>query len=281
MIVISILAILVACSSPFLINQMVNNSYYNFTVIQECSYLSEKLTMSLYPQIYSSYLTVIKPDGLNFGKYYFAYKYLRHMNSSYGQTFVASDEYVQIKNKKILSGYPYIYDRFSIEMSLFDSANANAESNWNILTVDTRYYYAYFAFTSIGNDLEEDVWKCQNYRTADGQNLTEWIACTVEGSDRIWGITTINRSTVYYNYAGSIVAYNIFHLFMECANNPKAIEYLSNTELFGDLSGIDFAQLRESSRTTSQVVGLMMYGTGAQLKDFKDNDELVLVKIGY
>lgn len=280
-IVISILVILVACLSPFLINQMVNNSYYNITLIQECSYLSERLTMSLYPQIYSSYLTVIKPDGLSFGKYYYDFNYIRHMNTFYGQTFTASHEYVQVRNKKILSGYPYLYDLFSVEMSLFDTANADTESNWNFLTDDTRYYYAYFALTSVENNLEEDIWKCQSTYTTDGQNLTEWIACTVEGSDRIWGISTINRSTVYNNYAGSIVAYRIFHLFMNCANSPKVIEYLSNTKLFGDLSGIDFAQLRDSSRTTSQVVGLMMYGTGAQLKEFKNNDELVLVKIGY
>lgn len=271
--VILIAVIAVSVIAPFGVNWAVNAANYDPVNSLEDDYYAEKLSVSLFPTVTSSRFTAEKTKGLNFGKYEVGYVYNRNGYKSKNIEYQLNGMGVtSVRGKPNSQDLEFVYSQLKCEPETFEIPVDNV---WEGVEDDI-YYNAFFAIKDTQEDTLIGSTLYNKYVTNQGNKLVRWVGCTVEGSDRIWGLATPFRQTLIMP-----IDQSLFLLFNSLTTFPKTVKYLSRLGLFGDLESIDFAALRESARTTGKAVGLMMYGKGAELKSFQGNDDITLTRLNY
>ncbi len=132
-----------------------------------------------------------------------------------------------------------------------------------------KYYFAYFR---IKNVLFENV---DNYSKfiSKKYNLAEWIGYKFETSEVLWGETIDNKKSFY-----SEKRVDLYSLFANLQNGKEEVRYFSDLKLYGNALQCDFNNLLNQLPETLPSC-VMMYGTGQQILEYKQDEFLELLEI--
>lgn len=231
--------------------------------------LAQYLTRSLYPGVHTADLRVLREKELGFGRY----------TLSYEPVFRTEDEFVRAaysrtvpQAKRQTNNAPRPEELFFVPYTFF--SEQPAASPWSDLK-DDKFYLCFFALSSQEEHASSDVVFQQYYKrfTVEGTALAQWVGFKTDTTDRIWGLRAPSRPDAPDR--------SLFSLFALLDSHGDVTAYLDKTNLFGDLLGLDFAALRDADRGGNyafQAVGAALYGRGAQIKAFRDDADIRLVK---
>ena len=261
---ICVLSAMLIAGAPFFINSMVNIGYYSPLETYNDELLSESLALSLFPQIHGFTMTAEKNKELNFGCYDVSVLYKEHKNANDFDAYGVSGRY--IRGKVDTDNFNHVFNMFSVKSEIIEREyDANV---WSDIDAG-KYYFAYFR---IKNVLFENV---DNYSKfiSKKYNLAEWIGYKFETSEVLWGETTDNKKSFY-----SEKRVDLYSLFANLKNGKEEVRYFSDLKLYGNALQCDFNNLLNQLPETLPSC-VMMYGTGQQILEYKQDEFLELLEI--
>lgn len=260
----------VACL-PFFVNYIINKTNYDPTKNLESNVLSEQLTLSLCPEIYSSNLVNLRNRPLNYGKYEVRYGWDLYS----GQAINKEQKKVVLRyNKGVVQD---IEDKAIVPIKKKSDFNANESEAtlWEELSIN-QFYFAYFKLNSddVGNSIKpaEDIYN--HFITEDGDKLVEWVGYNLLNSDYIWGVASPKKQIIYQD----LETPNLFSLFTHILTFPEAVDYISDLMIFGCLEDFNWEKLLLESQQAKPDI-IMMFGLGEDLLSFQHRKDITLIQL--
>lgn len=246
-----VLIVAVIVLSLFLVQERKDNNEFRDKIFSSAEKESfEILTRALYPEIY--FAEIKNQDSIyGFTPYL---TYAKHLD----------DELSRLAVSGVIGWYA---EDNKVPDNIFDaSRNDTIWSNIN----SENYYFGYFALTE-PKAIDEMETMSELYITTNGDKLIEWVGYKMENCHYLFGASTPVRAERNYG-----TDFTHPRLLMSALSQHGIIEKFVNLYYFDrGLLAINFDSMINNAYKT---LGFMMYGTGRQLLEFKDNQDFYLVK---